>query len=145
MRIDVSAGVLIGSEAAALEPLKRIVAVSIAVVLLTAGVWRAFVVRDFVRHASVADGQVYAVPHGGSHPAVRFQVPAGELVEYPQGGMIFGYHIGDRVKVLFSPEAPRETACIDSAGALWFDPLLLIVLGLGFGVAGGWTKKGAPR
>lgn len=140
----------------ALEPLKRVVAVTLAVVLLAAGVWRAFVARDFVQHASVAEGQVFAVPFGGSHPEVRFLLPSGEPVEYPQGGMIFGYGVGDRVKVLFRPEAPRETACIDAAGALWFDPLLLIVLGLGFGVAGSWdvlrrrragdrTENGAPR
>jgi len=94
------------------------------------------VVRGFVERANTAEGVVDAIPHGGSHPLIRFEGSAGEKVEYPQGGFIFGYHVNDPVKVLYEPQAPRDTACIDSVGALWFTPLILLLIGLGFAFAG---------
>ena len=108
----------------------------IGVGLLAGAVWRVSVVRGFLERANTAEGVVYDIPHGGSHPLIRFEGAAGEKVEYPQGGLIFGYHVGDRVKVLYESQAPRDTACIDAVGALWFTPLILLWIGLGFALAG---------
>ena len=108
----------------------------ISVGLLTAAVWRGFVVRGFIERARTADGVVFELSAGGSHPQIRFNKAAGEVVEYSQGGMIFGYQVGDRVKVLYEVQAPRRTACIDTVGALWADPLLLLLLGFAFAFAG---------
>jgi hypothetical protein len=108
----------------------------IGVGLLAGAVWRGLVVRAFVERANTAEGVVYATPRGGSHPLIRFEGSARKKVEYPQGGLIFGYHVGDPVKVLYEPQAPRDNACIDSIGALWFTPLVLLLMGLGFALAG---------
>jgi hypothetical protein len=64
-----------------------------------------------------ADGVVTSLNAGGSHPEIEFTTATGETVSYPQGGMIFGYQPGDRVRVLYLPSAPRETATLDAFGA----------------------------
>jgi hypothetical protein len=120
-----------------LRKLRGFAFLSIGLGLLAGAAWRGSVVREFAGHANTAEAVVYATPHGGSHPAIRFNDVAGKVVEYPQGGLIFGYHVGDRVKVLYEAQAPRDTACIDTFGALWFTPLILVLLGLGLTFARG--------
>lgn len=92
-------------------------------------------VWSFTAAASSAPGVVTRLNAGGSHPQVRFVTAAGEVVEYAQGGLIFGYRVGDEVRVHYDPRRPSE-AVIDSFGARWGFVLLGVVMGAAFvGVA----------
>ena len=70
----------------------------------------------FGRSAARAAGEVVRLNAGGSHPEVRFETAAGQRVSYPQGGLVFGYAVGDRVAVLYDPARPRR-AVVDTPGA----------------------------
>ena len=98
--------------------------------LLTAAGVQAVGVRSFVRGATVADGVVARLNAGGSHPEIEFDTASGQKISYPQGGFIFGYRPGDKVRVLYDRDAPAQTARVDAFGALWFVPLLLALLGV---------------
>lgn len=106
------------------------------VVLLAAGGVTALDRSAFVRHASVADGVVAALNAGGSHPQIAFKTASGREVSYPQGGWIFGYAVGQRVRVLYDADAPGQSAVIDDFGALWGTPIFLGLLGAVFTVGG---------
>jgi hypothetical protein len=82
----------------------------------------------FVSRAATAQGVVARLNAGGSHPEIAFEV-GGRHFEYPQGGLIFGYRPGEAVEVLYDPANPAH-ACLQSAGALWFVPGLMTVIGL---------------
>jgi hypothetical protein len=101
----------------------------IAIALLTAAGYTAAVRLAFIRNAAAAEGTVVELNAGGSHPQIEFITVAGEKISYPQGGFVFGYRIGDRVRVRYDPSNPTATASLDTIGALWFAPLLLAVLG----------------
>ena len=96
-------------------------------------------VHRFVSSAQAAPGRVVALNAGGSHPQIRFTTARGEIVEYPQGGLIFGYAIGREVSVLYDPLQPERSPSLDSWGALWFGPLVLAILGLAFSGVGAWA------
>ena len=72
----------------------------------------------FRRTAARADGVVYETVHGGSHPMIRFDLPSGEAITYPQNGLIGGYRVGDRVQVLYDPLNPRSSACVNTLGGI---------------------------
>jgi hypothetical protein len=99
--------------------------------------------RQFLRDASTADGLVVRLNAGGSHPQIEFTTTSGQSVSYPQGGLIFGNRIGDRVRVLYNSGDPIKTACVDSFGALWFAPIFLLALGILCVVLGLLSAKGA--
>lgn len=109
--------------------------------LIAAGVF-GFERYDFVQQASRADARVVALNAGGSHPQIEFETASGETVSYPQGGLIFGYGVGDPVRVLYRAENPRATANVDTWGALWGVSLFLSILGLAFAIAGGCKLAG---
>lgn len=88
--------------------------------------------RRFVQAASRAPGVVSRLNAGGSHPEIRFPAASGEVVDYPQGGMIGGYHLGDRVSVLYDPRRPSDGPCVDAPGALWLNTGMLFGLGAVF-------------
>lgn len=111
------------------------------VVLLAAGGVTALDRSAFVRHASVADGVVAALNAGGSHPQIAFKTASGRQVSYPQGGWIFGYAVGQRVRVLYDAHEPGHTASIDDFGALWATPVFLGVLGAAFAGLGWQAAK----
>ena len=92
----------------------------VGLILLVVAIRNAVETYDFIRGATRVEGKVVRLNAGGSHPQISFTAGKDELVTYPQGGMIFGFHAGDTVGVLFSPADPAGTATIDSAGALWF-------------------------
>jgi Protein of unknown function (DUF3592) len=104
--------------------------------LLIAAVTFAARTHGFKRDAAAAEGVVVRLNAGGSHPQIEFTTAAGQTISYPQGGFLFGYQPGDRVRVLYSPGEPARTACVDAFGALWFTSLLLGAMGLCF-VGGG--------
>lgn len=93
--------------------------------------------RSFLQKALSAPGVVSSLNAGGSHPEIEFTTASGEKISYAQGGLIFGYRPGQNVRVLYHPEDPRLSACVDAFGALWFAPLILLGLGLAVLVVGG--------
>lgn len=106
--------------------------------LVAAAIARGLATMRFIRNAAAADGFVVCLLAGGSHPDVEFSTPSGQQVTYAQGGLIFGYQVGDRVRVLYDPADPAKTACLDRLGALWFTPILLSTLGIIFLANGLW-------
>ncbi len=108
----------------------------IGAALLIAAVIAAMGVQRFRDAAARADGVVERLNAGGSHPQIRFTTMAGDVVSYAQGGLIFGYRAGDRVRVMYRPDRPQATARLDQFGAMWAMPLLLGFLGAGFSIGG---------
>jgi hypothetical protein len=104
--------------------------------LLTAAAATALSRRNFVRAASSAPGVVTRLNAGGSHPEIEFTTTSGEKVSYPQGGLIFGYRPEQKVRVLYNPQNPEKTACVDAFGSIWFAPLMLFALGISLLVGG---------
>jgi hypothetical protein len=90
----------------------------------------------FIHDAESAPGVVVNLDFGGSHPQIAFTPMNGERVSYPQGGMIFGYKKGDRVRVLYYPKDPAAYPCIDDFGALWFSSMMPGFIGLTFLIVG---------
>jgi len=116
--------------------LKAIVFLAVGAGLLVAAVVAGIAIRGFVGRAASAPGVVSHLNAGGSHPEIEFTTASGERISYPQGGLIFGYRPGQKVRVLYGQENPRGTARMDAFGALWFAPLMLLVLGLALIVGG---------
>ncbi|WP_430012756.1 DUF3592 domain-containing protein [Metapseudomonas otitidis] len=90
----------------------------------------------FLQSALVADGAVVALNAGGSHPEIAFTDSTGARVSYPQGGLIFGYQVGQPVKVHYQANDPTGSAVVDDFGALWGTAALLGVLGAVFTATG---------
>ncbi len=112
---------------------------SLGAVLLALAVVRGIATRRFTSGAAAADGTVLRLLAGGSHPEIGFVTQNNQEVKYAQGGFIFGYKVGDQVRVLYAPADPGKTVCVDRFGALWFTPVLLGVLSILF-IAGGLGK-----
>jgi len=83
----------------------------------------------FVHTATRVEGVVSGLNAGGSHPQITITVD-GRALSFPQGGLIFGYRTGDKVKVLFDPADPAGTGVVDAVGTIWFAPLMLGGIGL---------------
>ena len=100
--------------------------------------------RRFVAGARTAPGEVVRLNAGGAHPQVRFVTAEGETVEYPQGGMIWGYRRGDRVTVLYDPRHPSDGPTLDTAGALWGFEATTFLMGAVFVVLAqlAWWRPG---
>ncbi|OEC46365.1 hypothetical protein A7D27_03160 [Pseudomonas sp. 1D4] len=96
----------------------------------------------FLQSALVADGAVVALNAGGSHPEIAFTDSTGTRVSYPQGGLIFGYQVGQPVKVHYQANDPTGSAVVDDFGALWGTSALLGVLGAVFTATGLMTLFG---
>ncbi|MFE1816558.1 DUF3592 domain-containing protein [Metapseudomonas otitidis] len=90
----------------------------------------------FLQSALIADGAVVALNAGGSHPEIAFTDSTGARVSYPQGGLIFGYQVGQPVKVHYQANDPTGSAVVDDFGALWGTAALLGVLGAVFTATG---------
>ncbi|MEB2500783.1 MULTISPECIES: DUF3592 domain-containing protein [Burkholderia] len=88
--------------------------------------------RGFLQTAIAVPGEVVSLNAGGSHPQIEFVTKTGERISYPQGGMIYGTKVGDKVTVLYQPEAPARTATIDKLGAVWNWTLMAAIFGVGF-------------
>lgn len=90
----------------------------------------------FVQTAARAPGVVTGLNAGGSHPQVQFTASSGQVVSYPQDGMISGYRTGQRVSILYDPHDPSGSPCLDVFSALWMDWIMLFGLGTVFVCAG---------
>ena len=69
-----------------------------------------------------------------AHPEVRFTTATNQVIDYPQGGMIWGYRVGDQVTVLYDPNDPAQPI-INTRGALWGFTAMNFLLGAVFVVA----------
>lgn len=113
--------------------------------LLVGAIVASLGVRRFVDGAVASPGQVTRLNAGGSHPEIAFVARNGERVSFSQGGWITGYKVGDRVRVLHDPAAPRRGATVDALGTLWAWPIALAVFGIGFLIGGGLELIGSRR
>jgi hypothetical protein len=112
--------------------LKAILFLGIGIIFLLFCAWSAFYTREFLKVAEAVPGKVVALNAGGSHPQIEFVTRKGERISYPQGGWIFGMKVGDKVTVLYRPDAPWDAPSIDRFGAVWSLALFTLVLGAGF-------------
>jgi hypothetical protein len=104
--------------------------------LLAAAIPVTLSTRAFVRKAERAPGIVVSLNAGGSHPQIEFVTKSGQIIRYPQGGLIFGYKPGDRVQVLYDASNPAMTARINAVGAIWEVSLSLLIIGFGLFLLG---------
>ena len=102
-----------------LQAIKAVVFTIAGLCVMTGAVFEGVSTRRFLKQAASAPGEVTQLRAGGSHPEVRFTTAKGEVVEYPQNGMISGYRVGDKVEVLYDPQNPALDPVIKSWGALW--------------------------
>jgi hypothetical protein len=82
------------------DPATRLIGVIFSFIgacLLIAGLFIGLAKLGFINASSTARGTVVRLNAGGSHPEIRFTTASGEVVDYPQGGLIFGYRVGVRV------------------------------------------------
>ena len=91
---------------------------------------------NFIRSASQAPGIVTRLNAGGSHPEISFTAASGQVVDYPQGGMIWGYRTGQPVSILYNPRDPSDSPCLNTIPALWFFQGMTLLLGLIFSSTG---------
>jgi hypothetical protein len=118
-----------------------VIVIGLGLILAAAGV--AVSVRSFTRKAATAEGVVVRLNAGGSHPQIEFTTGSGQKVSYPQGGLICCYRAGERVRVLYETDRPND-ARLNTFGALWFTPLILLLVGT-FLVLGGLSMAAAGR
>ena len=113
--------------------------VVLGVGLLVASAFAYRSTRTFLAGAASAEGTIVAYAesrdqegHLSYYPVVSFRAKNGQRVEFQvrTGGSSRG-PLGERVAVLYDPRNPHEAA-INSFFSLWFTPLLLLALGLGF-------------
>ena len=116
----------------ALRTLKSIVFTLVGVGLMISALCWAVSTRRFVARAAVAPGMVVKLNAGGAHPEIRFNTAASQAIEYPQGGMIWGYRAGDKVEVLYDPRDPTTDPVINTPGALWGFTAMDFLLGTAF-------------
>ncbi|MET3674596.1 MULTISPECIES: DUF3592 domain-containing protein [unclassified Pseudomonas] len=118
--------------------LRALVFIPLGLCLLSLTLWLVEDRLGFVAQAQRAQGNVSALNAGGSHPQIDFTDTTGNVISYPESGLIFGYAVGDQVGVLYRPEAPTATAIIDDRGALWGASLLAGLFALVFTSGGGY-------
>lgn len=100
--------------------------------------------RDFAKRASHVEGRVSRLHVGGSHPEIEYSAE-GKNFRYPQGGMIFGYQVGETVEVLYDPQNPGK-AILNRFGALYGFHAVFLVMGIAFiAVPRLREKKPTPR
>ena len=116
----------------ALRTVKIIVFTIVGLALMVGAVCWAVSAWAFVARAAAAPGLVIRLNAGGAHPEVSFTTAAGQVIDYPQGGMIWGYRVGDKVEVLYEPDNPAGSAVLNQSGALWGFVAMDFLLGAGF-------------
>lgn len=130
----------------------------VGIVLLGVSGWLTVGSLDFKANAAQAEGTVVRLQSEYSrdsegrgrymyYPIVQFGTEAGEDIEFrgSVGSSSPSYRRGERVTVLYFPQAPQD-AKIDSIGGLWVGPLITGGAGLVFTlVAGGFWFVRARR
>ncbi|ASZ12339.1 DUF3592 domain-containing protein [Chitinophaga pendula] len=108
--------------------LKYLLCLIAGIVLLVAGTGSAIATMRFIHKAQRAPGMVVRQNAGPSHVEIQFTTAAGQVVNYPQNGLIYLNH-GQEVTVLYDPARPRSTASISNNIALWDCTMGLFLLG----------------
>ncbi|MCA7903382.1 DUF3592 domain-containing protein [Burkholderia cepacia] len=111
---------------------KAILGIVMGIGFLIIAAFVAWSTHEFLQTAIAVPGEVVSLNAGGSHPQVEFVTKAGQRVSYPQGGMIYGMKVGDKVTVLYQEDAPLRSATIDRFGAVWNWTLMALIFGVGF-------------
>lgn len=114
------------------NPVKGVFFVFAGIIVFIVAVFMGIAQYDFLAQAKKAPGIVKSLNAGGSHPEIEFTSSSGQVVSYPQGGMIFGYEPGQAVEVLYNPENPRRSPEVNDIGGLWGMAAMVAVIGLGF-------------
>jgi Protein of unknown function (DUF3592) len=123
-----------------LKRFKAVVFRFIGIFLFVASIVWGVSIWRFSTGAASADGVVIKLNAGGSHPQIQFTTADNKVIEYPQGGLISGYKIGDKVRVLYDKNNPSR-AEIDSFGALWGFTVIFIFMSILFILAPSAAKK----
>ena len=110
----------------------RLVCGAVGLALLVGAVVSALSTRRFIAAASRAEGEVIALSAGGSHPRLRFTTADGQVVTFSGNGLVFGYRVGDHAPVLYLRDRADTTASLAARGSLWFLPIMLAFIGLGW-------------
>jgi hypothetical protein len=111
---------------------KTIFIAVIGIAFLVASTLTALNTREFVRSSIVVPGHVVALNAGGSHPEIAFVTRTGQRISYPEGGFILGMKVGDLVQVRYDENAPLASATLDKVGTVWFAPIFLGIMSIGF-------------
>jgi hypothetical protein len=74
---------------------------------------------EFIRASIVVPGRVVRLNAGGYHPQIEFMTKTGELVSYPQGGVITRMAVGEQIGVRYLPDNPGRSATINAFVATW--------------------------
>ena len=98
-------------------------------ILIGIAVFTAYDRIVFLRNAAEGDGVVVSLNAGSAHANVELTTLRGQQIQFSANGWI-SYRVHDRVRVVYDPEDPERTACVNDAGALWFAPSFVGGLGL---------------
>ena len=144
MAIQPLAGKKLTGDNRPLRWLKVVVFTVAGVGLMVAALWSAASTRRFVARAAAVPGTVIRLNAGGAHPEVRFTTATNQVIDYPQGGLIWGYRVGDQVTVLYDPNEPQQPI-INTRGALWGFTAMNFLLGAVFVLAAQlvWREGGS--
>lgn len=123
---------------------------AIGIAMLAAALYWVQSTRHFLAQSSTAQGTVVALlPEGrdiARAPVVRFVTANGDNIEFTSDTRSNppGYTQGQRVEVLYHPDAPRD-AKISDFGSLWGGPIALGCFGSIFLLVGGGIVLAAAR
>jgi hypothetical protein len=109
--------------------LPGIVFVLVGAALLVASMVLSQRTQTFLLQAVRAEGVVVDLSAGSQHPSITYALPSGEKLTFAAGGWLSGYHLQQRVHVLYLAETPTQSAQLDDPGALWFATRLTAFLG----------------
>jgi hypothetical protein len=86
---------------------------------------------NFIQTAACAPGEVIRQTNGKHHVDVRFTAANGEVITYPQNGMV-SYEVGDKVTVYYDASDPGRHPSTDGIGALWGNTIFVSMMAFGF-------------
>ncbi len=104
---------------------------SLGIIIIIIAIGWGIKTYQFVKYGIQVKGTVVRLNAGGSHPQIKFTTQDGKEIEFPQGGLIFGYKVGDDVDVLYNLQNPQDAA-VNSFGVFWGFPLLFFAIGFIF-------------
>lgn len=103
----------------------------LGLILLSLSVGSGLSTYFFIGKAQRAPGIVISEAFSCTHPEIQFTTLTGELIKYSQGGVVC-FHENETIQVLYNLTNPKETACANTFGALYFLTLIFALLGLIF-------------
>jgi hypothetical protein len=110
-----------------MEKIKNQILILVFSIVFMFSCFSVFTNWQFVQKATHTNGIVTALNAGDSHPQIEYSLPTSKQISYAQGGLIFGYKVGDSVNVLFFSEGKlNRRESINTFGAIY-----------GFAVLGG--------